>query len=80
MKNFIKKITSRKFLLALLTEITAIAQLLSASENEKLKLIAMLTIPVVAIIYAAIEGHIDAKAVIHNAEEIVDILEKNKEE
>jgi hypothetical protein len=80
MKNFIKKITSRKFLLALLTEITAIAQLLSASENEKLKLIAMLTIPVVTIIYATIEGHIDAKAVIHNAEKIVDILEKNKEE
>ena len=79
MKNFIKKITSRKFLLAVLTEITAIAQLLSASDNEKIKLIALITIPTVAIIYSAIEGHIDAKAVIKHVEEIIDAID-NKEE
>ena len=78
MKKFLKKITSRKFLATLLTNIIAIATLFMDFENEKVRIAAIIVIAVSNGLYNAVEGHIDAKAIAQSVVDTYDEVEKIK--
>ena len=80
MKNFLKKITSRKFLATLLTNIIAIATLLVDFDNEKVRITAIIVIAVANSLYGIVEGHIDAKAIAETIVNTYDEVEKVKKE
>jgi len=80
MKKFLKKITSRKFLATLLTNIIAIATLLVDFDNEKVRITAIIVIAVANSLYSIVEGHIDAKAIAETIVNTYDEVEKVKKE
>ena len=80
MKKFIKKITSRKFLATLLTNIIAIATLLMDFDNEKVRITAIIVIAVANGLYNAVEGHIDAKAIAQSIVNTYDEVGKVKKD
>ena len=80
MKKFMEKITSRKFLATLLTNIIAIATLLVDFDNEKVRITAIIVIAVANSLYGIVEGHIDAKAIAKTIVNTYDEAEKVKKE
>ena len=76
MKNFLKKITSRKFIVTAITAIAGIITLI-VGENEVVQIIAGAAMTIVpAIVYCITEGVIDAKSVKTIADATVDAAEK----
>lgn len=74
--NIVNKLTSRKFILAVITAITGIITL-CIGENEVVKVIsgaAMTIIPTV--IYCIMEGVVDAKSIKTVTDTVVDTAEK----
>ena len=80
MQKFIKKITSRKFLATLLTNIIAIATLFIDFEQEEVKVIAVIVIAVANGLYNIVEGQIDAKAIAQSVVDTIDKVEEIKKE
>lgn len=80
MQKFIKKITSRKFLATLLTNIIAIATLFMDFEQEEVKVVAVIVIAVANGLYSIVEGNIDAKAIAQSVVDTIDKVEKIKKE
>ena len=76
MKNFLKKLTSRKFLVTAITSITGIITLI-VGENEVVQIIASALMTVIpTVVYCVTEGIIDAKSVKTITEVAVDTAEK----
>lgn len=76
MKEFLKKLTSRKFIVTAITTITGIVTMI-IGENEIVNTIAsalMVIIP--TIVYCITEGVIDAKSVKTIGDTVVDTVEK----
>lgn len=76
MKNIIKKLTSRKFIVTAITAITGIITLI-VGDNEVVKVIsgaAMTIVPTV--VYCLMEGMIDAKSIKTITEVTADAAEK----
>ena len=76
MKEFLKKLTSRKFIVTAITTITGIVTMI-IGENEIVNTIAsalMVIIPTV--VYCITEGVIDAKSVQTIGDTVVDTVEK----
>lgn len=80
MQKFIKKITSRKFLATLLTNIIAIATLFMDFEQEEVKVVAVIVIAVANGLYNIVEGNIDAKAIAQSVVDTIDKVEEIKKE
>lgn len=80
MQKFIKKITSRKFLATLLTNIIAIATLFMDFEQEEVKVVAVIVIAVANGLYSIVEGNIDAKAIAQSVVDTIDKVEEIKKE
>ena len=74
--NIIKKITSRKFIIAVITAIVGIITMF-IGENETVSTIAgaMMTI-IPTVVYCIVEGHIDAESVKTITNATVDVAEK----
>ena len=76
MKNFLKKLSSRKFLVTAITSITGIITLI-VGENEVVQIIASALMTVIpTVVYCVTEGIIDAKSVKTITEVAVDTAEK----
>ena len=76
MKNFLKKLTSRKFIVTAITSITGIITLI-VGENEVVQIIASALMTVIpTVVYCVTEGIIDAKSVKTITEVAVDTAEK----
>ena len=71
----IEKLKSRKFLVTLLTVICGIASLFGVADStvEMIMSIGMIIIP--GIVYVCVEGHIDAKAIVDMADDILEQIE-----
>jgi len=81
MKNFLKKITSRKFLLALFSGITWLCVTLNEVPSEKIKIITTIFGALSIILYQVVEGKLDLKALtVKKAEEIFDKYKENQKE
>lgn len=80
MQKFIKKVTSRKFLATLLTNIIAIATLFMDFEQEEVKVVAVIVIAVANGLYSIVEGNIDAKAIAQSVVDTIDKVEEIKKE
>ena len=76
MKDFFKKLTSRKFIVTAITTITGIVTLI-IGENEILNIISSaLMVIVPTVVYCITEGVIDAKSVKTIGDAVVDTAEK----
>ena len=76
MKDFFKKLTSRKFIVTAITTITGIVTLI-IGENEILNIISSaLMVIVPTVVYCITEGVIDAKSVKTIGDVVVDTAEK----
>ena len=76
MKNFLKKLTSRKFIVTAISTIAGIVTLI-VGENAVVDIIASaLMVVVPTIVYCVTEGVIDAKSVKTITETVVDTAEK----
>lgn len=74
--NLIKKITSRKFIIAVITAIAGIITLCTG-ENEAVQIIAGAAMTIVpTIVYCIMEGYIDAKSVATITDATVDAADK----
>ena len=76
MKNFIKKLTSRKFIVTAISAIAGVVALF-VGDNEVVQIIAsalMIVIP--TIVYCIMEGTIDSKSIQTITETVVDTAEK----
>lgn len=81
MKNFLKKITSRKFLLALFGGIAWLCVTLNEVPSEKIKIITTIFGALSIILYQIVEGKLDLKALtIKKAEEILEKYKENEKE
>ena len=81
MKNFLKKVTSRKFLLALFGGIAWLCVTLNDIPSEKIKIITTIFGALSIILYQVIEGSLDLKALsLKKAEEIVEKYKENEKE
>lgn len=63
MKELLKKLTSRKFLITCVTMLAGIALALKDSGDEKLQAIGFIIAGVSALVYMIVEGNIDAQRV-----------------
>lgn len=79
-KKLFKKITSRKFILTLLTDIIAIATLFMDFVIEEVKVVAIIVLAVANGLYNIVEGHIDAKAIAQSVIDTIDKVEEIKKE
>ena len=75
MNNFIKKLTSRKFLVSVAGIVSGIALVISGNETEG---VAAIIASVIG--YLVAEGYIDAKAVKATAEAVSDTVETAEED
>ena len=74
-----KKLTSRKFLATLLTDIIMITTMFVNNGNEKIEITALFILGIANICYAIVEGTIDFKAVIHQIAETSTAIDENIE-
>ena len=82
MKNIIRKITSRKFILALAGIFTGIAMALGIDSSDITTVAGAVTALVSAVAYIIVEGKVDAEAVkkaVENAQEAVETVNKEGE-
>lgn len=76
MKNFLKKLTSRKFIVTAITAIAGIVTLI-VGENEVAQIVASALMTIVpTVVYCVTEGIIDAKSVKTITEVVADTAEK----
>lgn len=81
MKNFLKKITSRKFLLALFGGIASLCVALSDIPSERIKVIVTILGASSIILYQIVEGSLDLKALtLKKAQELLEEYKEKKEE
>lgn len=74
--NLIKKLTSRKFIIAVITAITGIVTMF-VGDNETVQVIAGAAMTIVpAVVYCIMEGVIDAKSIKTITDATVDAAEK----
>ena len=82
MKNIIRKITSRKFILALAGIFTGIAMALGVDSTEITTVAGGVTALASAVAYIIVEGKVDAEAVknaVESAQEAVETVNKEGE-
>jgi hypothetical protein len=79
-KEFVAKITSRKFLLALVGVISGLATAFSGINNEKIKITGYTLAGLSAITYMIIEGRVDVKSVANTVVSTVEKIETVKRE
>lgn len=76
MKNFLKKLTSRKFIVTAITAIAGIITLI-VGDNEVVQIVASALMTIVpTVVYCVTEGIIDAKSVKTITEVVADTAEK----
>lgn len=75
MNNFLKKITSRKFIVTLLTMAGGIAIAFKESDNEALKSVGCIIAGVAAIVYMIVEGTLDVQSIKKAIQEILSGIE-----
>lgn len=79
MNNFLKKITSRKFIVTVIVMVTGIATAFKESSDEKLKAIGCIITGVAAIAYMVVEGTIDSKSIAKAIQEIISGMSKDSQ-
>lgn len=76
-QNIIKKLTSRKFILSVITAITGIITMIIGGENEIVQTIAGAAMTIVpTIVYCLMEGFVDAQSVRTITDATIDAAEK----
>lgn len=78
MNNFLKKITSRKFIVTVIVMITGIATAFKESDDTTLKAIGCISAGVAAIAYMIVEGNLDAASIKKAVEEILSGMPKKE--
>lgn len=74
--NFIKKITSRKFILALTAVVSGIATAIAGGGDEISTIVGSAMTIIATVVYCIIEGVVDAKSIARIADAAADISEE----
>lgn len=82
MKNLVKKITSRKFIVTAVIIAAGIGAALKSANDEKVQIAGYIIAGVAAVVYMIIEGTVDKAAVQTETKNILDAVEclENKTE
>lgn len=75
MKNIIKKVTSRKFIVTAVIITGGLATAFKGSSNEKLQITGYIMAAVAAIVYMIIEGNIDKTSVANETAKAIEGIE-----
>ncbi len=75
MKNILKKITSRKFIITAVIVVAGIGAALKSADNEKVQIAGFVIAGVAAVVYQAIEGSIDKASVQTETKKMLDAVE-----
>lgn len=76
MKDIVRKITSRKFVLTVVIVVTGLATAFKAVDNEKVQIAGCVMAAVATIVYSIVEGIVDKASV---ADTTIDCIEAIKE-
>lgn len=75
MKNIVKKITSRKFIITAVIIIAGIGAALKSANNEKVQIAGYVIAGIAAVAYMVIEGTVDKAAVESTTTEVIQNVE-----
>lgn len=80
MKNIIKKITSRKFVITAIIVVAGIGAAFKSANNEKMQIAGYVMAGIAAIAYTVIEGTVDKASVQSTATEVIRGIETIEED